>query len=376
MAECSLKYEVIARDGAARCGRLVTKHGTVETPVFMPVGTNATVKMMTPEMLRTTGATMILGNAYHLSLRPGEDVIARLGGLHGFMNWDGPILTDSGGYQVFSLAKLRRITDEGVEFQSHIDGATLMMPPARAVDIQEALGADVIMACDECVAYPAAPETARKAMERTIAWAERSRAAHKRADQALFGIVQGSVFESQRRECARRLVEIGFDGYAIGGLSVGEGAGLMNETLGWTVPELPADRPRYLMGVGTPEDIIASAAAGVDMFDCVMPARNARNACVFTRYGKVRLRNARHRDDPRPIDADCECPTCRGYSRAYMRHLFMAGESLAGMLATLHNMWFYQNLMRELRGAITDGCLEAFTGRFLADFARGDEERG
>ena len=375
MADCSLRFEIVAQDGAARRGRLTTPHGQVETPVFMPVGTNATVKMVPPELLVQTGTAMVLANAYHLSLRPGEQVVARLGGLHRFMNWSGPILTDSGGYQVFSLAKLRRVTEEGVEFQSHVDGATMTVTPERAMAIEEALGADVIMAFDECVAYPAELATARAAMERTVMWAARCKAARCRtADQALFGIVQGSVFQPLRLECIERLVQIGFEGYAIGGLSVGEGTALMNEVLAYTAAALPADKPRYLMGVGPPEDILAAVAVGVDMFDCVMPTRNARSACAFTRRGKVRLRNAKHREDAQPIDPACGCLTCRSYSRAYLRHLFIAGEALAGTLTSLHNIWFYQDLMRGIRQAIEQGRLREFAAGFLAEYEREDDD--
>jgi len=363
-----MKFEVAATDGNARRGILATPHGTVQTPVFMPVGTNATTKMVAPDRLEETGSTMILANAYHLALRPGVEVVRHFGGLHRFMGWRGPILTDSGGFQVLSLAKLRRVDDEGVEFQSHIDGSTVYLTPERAVEIQNGLGADVIMCFDECVAYPVEHYAARQAMERTVAWARRCKAAHAARKQVLFGIVQGSVFHDLRAECAERLVEMDFPGYAVGGLSVGEGQDLMNEVLDVTVPHLPADRPRYLMGVGTPEDILEAVERGIDMFDCVMPTRNARGACAFTPRGKVRLRNRQYRLADDPIDEACDCYTCRNFTRGYLRHLFIAKEALAGILTSIHNIRFYQRLMEGIRDALENGEFRGFKSRFLRDY--------
>lgn len=356
-----LKFTIKAQDGQARTGTLETPHGTIETPVFMPVGTQATVKALTPEQLEDCGASIILSNTYHLHLRPGEDEIAGLGGLHSFMRWPGPILTDSGGYQVFSLSKLRKVTDEGANFQSHIDGSYCFLGPEEATAIQEKLGADIIMAFDECAPYPCEKGVARIAVERSLNWAKRCKEVHRRSDQALFGIVQGSVFRDLRLESAERTVEIGFDGYAIGGLSVGEGPAIMKEVLEYTVPALPVERPRYLMGVGFPEDMLRAVANGVDMFDCVLPTRNGRNGQVFTRRGKVRLRNATHTSDPRPIEEGCGCYACRsGFSRAYIRHLYAADEILAMTLGSMHNIYFFQTLMRELREAISAGRCEEY----------------
>ncbi len=359
-------FGIDATSGAARAGWLQTPHGRVETPAFMPVGTQGAVKALLPSQLEAAGVQMLLGNAYHLHLRPGEQVVAGLGGLHGFMAWPHPILTDSGGFQVFSLAELRRVTEEGVEFRSHIDGARLVLTPERATEIQNALGADVIMAFDDCVPYPCERDAAELAMRRTLAWARRCQRAHARpADQALFAIVQGSVFEDLRLECAERLADLDFPGYAVGGVSVGEGDELMYRVLDATVPRLPAAKPRYLMGVGTPMNLIECIERGVDLFDCVLPTRNGRSGHAFTARGVVRLRNLRHRNDPRPLDATCDCATCRGFSRGYLRHLFQAREIAAAVLTSLHNVAFYQRLVRGCRQAILEGRLAAFKRAFL-----------
>jgi len=354
-------------DTAGRLGTIQTSHGEVRTPVFMPVGTQATVKTLSPEDLKCVGAEIILSNTYHLFLRPGHDLIREFGGLHRFMNWDRPVLTDSGGFQVFSLADLRKVTDEGVTFQSHVDGgAKHVITPEYAVEIQEALGADIIMAFDECIPYPATKDYAREAMERTHRWARRCRLAKKDTGQALFGIVQGGMYPDLRQDSSRTLVDIGFEGYAIGGLSVGETKPLMYEMIEVVVPSLPADRPRYLMGVGTPEDLVEGVDRGIDMFDCVMPTRNARNGTFFTSFGKLVIRNSRYERDHGPLDPDCGCYTCRTFSRAYLRHLFNAGEVLALRLGTLHNLSFYIRLMHDIRRSIDEGRFPAFKKEFLA----------
>jgi queuine tRNA-ribosyltransferase len=363
----------MATDGAARRGRVTTAHGTIETPAFMPVGTAGSVKAMLPESVRETGAEIILGNTYHLMLRPGADRIAALGGLHRFMNWSGPILTDSGGFQVMSLAKLRSLDETGVTFHSHLDGSRHHLSPERSIQIQEKLGADIAMALDECTPWPVDEETATDSMRLSTRWAERSKAAFRpRPGHVLFGIVQGSTFPRLRAESAAALGEIGFDGYAVGGLAVGEGQTRMFETLDVTVPLLPADRPRYLMGVGKPDDIVGAVRRGIDMFDCVLPTRSGRTAQAFTRRGTVNLRNARHADDPRPLDETCACPACRDYSRAYLHHLAKAGEILASMLLTWHNLRYYQDLMSGLRLAIENGRSEEFSASAAADWAAGD----
>jgi len=362
-------FAIEATDGAARAGWIQTPHGRVDLPAFMPVGTQGAVKALLPSQLEEAGVQMLLGNAYHLHLRPGETVVASLGGLHRFMAWDRPILTDSGGFQVFSLAELRRVTDSGVEFRSHIDGGRIALSPERATEIQNALGADVIMAFDDCVPYPCERDHAEQAMRRTVAWASRCRKAHGReADQALFAIVQGSVFDTLRIECAERLVDLDFPGYAIGGVSVGEGDVLMYQVLDVTLPWLPAAKPRYLMGVGTPVNLLECIERGVDLFDCVMPTRNARGAYAFTARGPVRLRNLTHRDDPRPIDPTCECTTCRRFSRGYLRHLFLAREIGAAVLTSVHNVAFYQRLVRRCREAICEGSFARFKESFLAHY--------
>jgi queuine tRNA-ribosyltransferase len=366
-------FALLARDGAARRGRIATAHGAVETPAFMPVGTAATVKAMTPEAVAETGAEIVLANTYHLMLRPGAERVARLGGLHRFMNWPKPILTDSGGYQVMSLAELRQIDEAGVAFRSHIDGSRHVLTPERSIEIQHALDADISMAFDECTPFPATEEEAASSMRRSMRWAERSRAAFRpRPGYALFGIVQGGVYPDLRAESAEALRAIGFEGYAVGGLAVGEGQEAMFRTLEATSPHLPQDRPRYLMGVGKPGDIVGAVARGIDMFDCVLPTRSGRTGQAFTRRGPVNIRNARHLDDPRPLDEACGCPACRGYSRAYLHHLWRAEEILGQVLLTWHNLRYYQGLMAGLRAAIEAGRLFEFAARFAEEQARGD----
>jgi len=357
----SIAFEIVARDGAARRGRLTTAHGIVETPVFMPVGTAATVKAMTPEGVAATGARLILGNTYHLMLRPGAERIAALGGLHRFMNWPHAILTDSGGFQVMSLAKLRKINEEGVEFRSHLDGSRHLLTPERSIEIQHLLGADITMALDECTPYPASRDAVQTSMELSMRWAERSRRAFvERPGDGIFGIAQGGVHAELRQRSAARLVEIGFDGYAIGGLAIGEGQETTFAMVEATVPALPEDRPRYLMGVGKPSDLVGAVKRGIDMFDCVLPTRSGRTAQAFTREGALNLRNARHADDPAPLDRECRCPACAGFSRAYLHHLTKAGEILASMLLTAHNLTYYADLMAALRAAIAEGRLADF----------------
>jgi len=358
-------FKLTATDGLARAGELLTAHGVVATPVFMPVGTQATVKTLTPEQMLTAEVPMVLANTYHLHLRPGEDVVAALGGLHRFMNWPRPILTDSGGFQVFSLAELTRITETGVRFRSHIDGATVELTPESVVEIQAKLGADVIMPLDECTAFPTAKEYAREAMERTVDWARRSLGRHRNAAQGLFGIVQGATYGDLRVACARQLARMDFAGYAIGGLSLGEGPQVMNEMLEVTLAELPADKPRYLMGVGPPADLVEAVARGIDMFDCVLPTRNGRSGFAFTRVGVIRLKNARHARSDEPIDPECSCPTCAGFERGYLRHLFQASEILAMTLVSLHNVAFFSRLMRDARRAIVEGRFDPFRREFL-----------
>jgi queuine tRNA-ribosyltransferase len=371
-------FQVTAVDpeSAARAGRLGNRRAAIETPVFMPVGTQATVKTLSADDLRDSGAGIILANTYHLYLRPGHGLIRDLGGIHRFSSWDRLLLTDSGGFQVYSLATLNRITDDGVRFQSHLDGSYHMFTPELSMDIQAALGSDIVMAFDQCTTYPCEPSDSRIALERTVTWAGRSRDAFDRrdrladSDQALFGIVQGSVFPDQRKECAERLIEIGFDGYAIGGLAVGESKGAMWETVEALEPHLPADRPRYLMGVGTPEDLLDGVRRGIDMFDCVLPTRNARKGTVFTRDGRLVVKNAAYARDERPLEPGCGCPTCRNYSRAYIRHLFQAGEMLGPRLASLHSVYFYLSLMTELREALKAGQFGAWSREFLARYRK------
>ena len=366
-----MRFDLLATDGAARRGRLTTAHGEIDTPVFMPVGTQATVKALTPQDLETAGARIVLGNTYHLFLRPGHELIRELGGLHRFMGWRGAILTDSGGFQVWSLAKLRRITDEGVEFRAPLDGATRFLSPELVVEIQRALGGDIAMILDECLAYPATREATERSLALTLRWAERCRAAHARGDgaQALFGIVQGGTDEELRLRAVEATVALGFDGYAIGGLAVGEPKPELYALTELVARALPAERPRYLMGVGRPEDLLECVARGVDMFDCVMPTRNARNGQAFTRQGPVTIKQARWTREAAPLDPGCACYTCRWFSRAYLRHLFVAEELLAYRLLTLHNVHFYLDLMAGMREAIAAHTFEAFRTRFYGRYA-------
>ncbi len=371
----AFRFHLLATDGAARLGRLETAHGPVDTPAFMPVGTAGTVKAMLPGSVAATGAQMVLGNTYHLMLRPGAERVARLGGLHRFMNWPGPILTDSGGFQVMSLAKLRKMDADGVTFQSHHDGSRHRLTPESSMEIQRLLDADITMAFDECTPFPATIDQAAASMRLSMRWALRSRESFvQRPGYGLFGINQGGVHPELRAESARALLDIGFDGYAVGGLAVGEGQEAMFTTLDATTPLLPADRPRYLMGVGRPSDIIGAVLRGIDMFDCVMPTRSGRTAQAFTRRGTVNLRNARHQDDPRPLEEGCPCPACRDHSRAYLHHLIRSEEILGPMLLTWHNIQAYQSLMRDLRAAIADTRVAAFAAEAAATEARGDIE--
>ena len=350
----------------SRTGRWVTPHGIVETPAFMPVGTLGTVKGLTPDQLRETGSQMVLANTYHLALRPGAEIVAELGGLHKFMQWDGPILTDSGGFQVFSLARLMKLDDRHVAFRSHIDGSLFELSPEEAIRIQELLGADCIMCLDQCPAHDVGSDKMQDAVDRTTHWAARCRDAHQRDDQALFGILQGGTDRKLRERSAEGLLPLDFPGYAVGGLSVGEEPRQMYDTLDFTIPMLPTDRPRYLMGVGRPVDLLEAVCRGIDLFDCVMPTRNGRNAMAFTSSGPLRLRNLKHERDPRPLDAECPCPVCRQFSRAYLRHLFMAREMLGPILLSLHNIAFYQTLLRELRAAIREQRVQEFRAVQLA----------
>lgn len=372
MADC-FRFETIAREHAARLGRLHTAHGVIDTPAFMPVGTAATVKAMTPEMVAATGAQIVLGNTYHLMLRPGADRIERLGGLHRFMRWPGPILTDSGGYQVMSLGELRKLTEQGVVFASHIDGSRHELSPERAMRIQHQLDATITMQLDECIRLPAPAGEALRAMELSLRWAARCKEAFvARPGYALYGIVQGGTDAELRRRSALGLVAQGFDGYAIGGLAVGEPQAEMFATLDATVPHLPSDRPRYLMGVGKPSDLVGAVMRGVDMFDCVLPTRSGRTAQAFTRRGAINLRNARHAEDHRPLDEASECPAARDYSRAYLHHLIRCDEILGAMLLTWNNLWYYQDLMRSMRAAIAAGSLADFAQAFAQEQTQGD----
>ncbi len=369
----SLSFELESQDGAARRGRIATAHGTIETPAFMPVGTAGTVKAMMPQSVAATGAEIVLGNTFHLMLRPGAERVAALGGLHRFMNWPGPILTDSGGFQVMSLKELRKLDDDGVTFRSPVDGTQHRLTPARSIEIQRLLDADITMSFDECTSWPVEEPAAAFSMRLSMKWAELGRKAFtERSGYGLFGIVQGSVFPGLREESVRALTAIGFDGYAVGGLAVGEGQALMFRTLDTTVPMLPADKPRYLMGVGRPADIVGAVARGVDMFDCVMPTRAGRTAQAFTRRGELNLRNARHRDDPRPIDERCACPACTHHSRAYLHHLIRSEEILGAMLLTWHNLHYYQDIMRGLREAIESKSLGPWMAAFQSDQELGD----
>ena len=366
-----MSFELLATDGKARRGRLTFPRGVVETPAFMPVGTYGTVKGMLPRDVEAIGAQIILGNTFHLWLRPGTEVIKKHGDLHDFMQWHGPILTDSGGFQVFSLGAMRKIKEEGVYFASPVDGAKVFMGPEESMQVQRELGSDIVMIFDECTPYPADFDTAKRSMELSLRWAKRSKIAHEGNPSALFGIVQGGMHEELRLRSLEGLLEIGFDGLAIGGLSVGEPKEDMIRILDFLPPQLPADKPRYLMGVGKPEDLVEGVRRGVDMFDCVMPTRNARNGHLFTRFGDIRIKNSQYKDDLRPLDETCDCYTCRNFSRAYLHHLYRVGEILGAQLNTVHNLHYYQVLMRELRAAIEAGTLAQTVAAFHADRARG-----
>lgn len=362
-----MQFSLHATDGLARRGELVFPRGRVQTPAFMPVGTYGTVKAMTPEELIELGAEIILGNTFHLMLRPGTDIIRQHGDLHDFMHWERPLLTDSGGFQVFSLGAMRKISEAGVSFRSPVDGSPVFMGPEESMAVQRVLGSDIVMIFDECTPYPAHYDQAAESMRLSLRWAERSKKAHADNPSALFGIVQGGIYESLRQESAENLRALDFDGYAIGGLSVGEPKEDRARILDALGPHLPAGKPRYLMGVGTPEDILDAVMAGIDMFDCVMPTRNARNGHLFTRNGDIRIRNSQYQNDTRPLDEACACPTCRHYSRAYLRHLDKCGEMLGARLNTLHNLFFYQSLMADIRSAIAAGTLTAFAAKFRAE---------
>lgn len=367
----AVRFELIkeCKNTKARLGKLHTPHGVIDTPAFMPVGTQATVKAMSPDELKDIGAQIILSNTYHLYIRPGHKLVEKTGGLHGFMNWDRPILTDSGGFQVFSLNELRKITEEGVEFKSHLDGSKHFFSPEFVMEIEESLGADIIMAFDECAPYPCDKDYAKKSMERTARWLKRCNNAHKNYEcQALFGIVQGGVFNDLRIESAKMTVDLDLPGYAIGGLSVGEPKDVMNEVLEYTVPYLPGHKPRYLMGVGSPDSLIDGSIRGIDMFDCVLPTRIARNGTVMTSNGKLVVRNAEYADDLRPLDESCDCYSCRNFSRAYIRHLIKAGEILGIRLTTIHNLRFLQNLMTDIRNAIANDNLLGFKNEFFKKY--------
>ena len=369
----SLKFEILKTNGKSRRGKLYTKHGVVNTPAFMPVGTCGTVKAMMPESVAATGAEILLGNTYHLMLRPGADLVEKMGGLHQFMNWNKPILTDSGGFQVMSLNSLRKLKEEGVTFKSHVDGKTYFLSPEESVRIQHKLDSNITMCLDECTPFPATYDEAKKSMQMSMRWAKRCKEAFvEREGYGLFGIQQGSVFQDLRQESAEKLKEIGFDGYAIGGLAVGEGQEKMFEMLDTAPQMFPADKPRYLMGVGRPDDIVGGVLRGVDMFDCVMPTRSGRTAQAFTRFGVINIRNARHREDPRPLEEGCDCPLCTHYSRAYLHHLQKANEILAVMLLTWHNIRYYQRLMQGLRTALETDTLEIFVKDFYENQNKGD----
>jgi queuine tRNA-ribosyltransferase len=368
-------FTLHATDGRARTGTITTPRGEIRTPAFMPVGTAGTVKAMLPENVRATGADIVLGNTYHLMLRPTAERIARVGGLHRFMNWERPILTDSGGFQVMSLAGLRKLTEDGVTFKSHIDGSRHMLSPERSMEIQELLGSDIVMCFDECPALPAERDEIAKSKDLSMRWAQRSRDAFgDRPGHMLFGIQQGGLEEDLRAESAEALVEIGFDGYAVGGLAVGEGQEAMFGCLDYAPDQLPQDQPRYLMGVGKPDDIVGAVARGIDMMDCVLPSRSGRTGQVFTRRGVVNIKNARHADDPRPLDEECTCPACSGYSRAYLHHVFRSNEMISGMLLSWHNLHYYQELMAGMRAAIAGGVFAQWQATFHAQRAQGDIE--
>ena len=361
-----MKFELLAQDGEARRGRITCARGVIETPVFMPVGTYGTVKGMTPEELALLGSQVILGNTFHLMLRPGTEIIERHGGLHGFMHWDKPLLTDSGGFQVFSLAEGRKITPEGVHFRSPVNGDKVFLGPEESIRVQHSLNSDIIMIFDDCTPYPASAQQARASMELSLDWAKRCKDTHGDHPSALFGIIQGGMYKELRETSAASLVEMGFDGYAVGGLSVGEPVEMMMDVLEHTAQHMPADRPRYLMGVGTPEDLVAAVQRGIDMFDCVMPTRNARNGHLFTSTGDIRIRNAEHRASEKPLDEDCDCYTCKNYSRAYLHHLDKTNEILGSRLNTWHNLYYYHGLMRGLRDAVENCRLATFAADFRA----------
>ncbi len=367
------EFDLQATDGKARTGVISTPRGDIRTPAFMPVGTAATVKAMMPESVRQTGADILLGNTYHLMLRPTAERIANLGGLHKFMNWERPILTDSGGFQVMSLSGLRKMSEEGVTFTSHIDGSKHKLTPERSMEIQKLLGSDIVMCFDECTPYPAEEKVALESMRMSMRWAQRSKDAFgDRPGHALFGIQQGSTFKDQRAESAEKLINVGFDGYAVGGLAVGEGQEMMFDVLNYAPDMLPTDKPRYLMGVGKPDDIVGAVARGIDMMDCVLPSRSGRTGQLFTHRGVVNIKNARHANDPRPLDENCSCPACSNYSRAYLHHVFRSQEMISGMLLTWHNLHYYQELMQNMRDAIAAGTFEQFQKTFHETRAQGD----
>ncbi|QXM05929.1 tRNA guanosine(34) transglycosylase Tgt [Crassaminicella indica] len=367
----AIKYELIkeCKQSGARLGKITTPHGVIETPIFMPVGTQATVKAMTPEELKDINSQIILSNTYHLYLRPGHKLVEKAGGLHKFMNWDRPILTDSGGFQVFSLGDLRKISEEGVEFRSHLDGSKHFISPEKAIEIENALGADIIMAFDECAPYPADRNYVKNSLERTTRWAKRCKEAHKNVDtQALFGIIQGGMYKDLREQSIKEIIDLDFPGYAVGGLSVGEPKPLMYEVLEYTTPLMPKDKPRYLMGVGSPDCLIEGVIRGIDMFDCVLPTRIARNGTAMTSLGKVVIKNAKYAEDFMPLDPNCDCYTCKNYSRAYLRHLFKAGEILSARLVTYHNLYFLLKLMENIRNAIKEDRLLDFRKEFFEKY--------
>jgi queuine tRNA-ribosyltransferase len=366
--DLKMKFDLIAQNknenGVARAGVLHTEHGEIETPIFMPVGTRASIKLVEAEELKPYGAQIILGNTYHLFLRPGHQLIEKMGGLHQFMNWDKPILTDSGGFQVFSLSKINKITDEGVEFRSPLNGDKHFLTPELSMEIQRSLGSDIVMCFDECPKYPDTKENVRKGMERSLAWAKRCKEVELKSHQNLFGIIQGGTYLDLRAESTEKMVELDFPGYALGGLAVGEPMELMYEILTTVAPALPENKPRYLMGVGRPEDLVESVSRGIDMFDCVMPTRNARHGVLFTSFGSVRIKGQKFAEDPLPVDPDCACPVCQKYTRSYLRHLYQVGEMLGPRLGTLHNLWFYLNLMKRVREAIKENRFDAFKRNF------------
>lgn len=371
----SLEFKIDKKIGKSRLGRLITKHGTVNTPAFMPVGTCGTVKAMMPESVASTGAEILLGNTYHLMLRPGADLVEKMGGLHKFMNWDRPILTDSGGFQVMSLSSLRKLKEEGVTFRSHVDGKSFFLSPEESMKIQHKLDSNITMCLDECTPYPSTYEDCAKSMRMSMRWAKRSKDAFiDREGYGIFGIQQGNIYRDLREESAEALKAIGFDGYAIGGLAIGEGQEKMFEVLGYAPEMLPEDKPRYLMGVGRPDDIVGAVLRGVDMFDCVMPTRSGRTSQAFTKYGPINIRNARHREDYRPLEEDCDCPLCSHYSRAYLHHLHKCNEVLGIMLLTWHNVRYYERLMQGLRSAIKNDTLQEYVAEFYANQAKGDIE--